>query len=63
MNILSFGYIPSSVGGRQSSGLANVIYQLAYNCAQQDDVNMTLAATDVFVPIIHKDNLTIMGWT
>lgn len=63
MNILSFGHIPSSEGGRQSSGLANVIYQLAYNCARQDDINMTLSATDVFVPKLQKDNLTIMGWT
>ena len=36
MNILSFGHIPSSVGGRQSSGLANVIYQLAYHVAKQN---------------------------
>lgn len=34
MKILSFGYIPSNFGGRQSSGLANVIYQLAYHVAK-----------------------------
>ncbi|WP_291595096.1 glycosyltransferase family 4 protein [Bacteroides sp.] len=63
MKILSFGHIPSSVGGRQSSGLANVIYQLAYHVAKQDGVEMTMAATDVFVPELHKDALTILGWT
>lgn len=63
MDILSFGHIPSSEGGRQSSGLANVIYKLAYNCAKHDNVNMTLSTTDVFVPKLQKDNLTIMGWT
>ena len=34
MKILSFGHIPSAVGGRQSSGLANVIYQLALSCGK-----------------------------
>ena len=34
MKILSFGYIPSNFGGRQSSGLANVIYQLASHVAE-----------------------------
>ncbi len=63
MKILSFGHIPSSVGGRQSSGLANVIYQLAYHVAKQDGVEMTIAATDVFVPELHKGALTILGWT
>ena len=63
MKILSLGYIPSNIGGRQSSGLANVIYQLAYHVAKQDGMEMTLAATDVFVPKLHKDELTIMGWT
>ena len=63
MNILSFGHIPSSVGGRQSSGLANVIYQLAYHVAKQNNVEMTLAATDIFVQEFHKDALTVMGWS
>lgn len=63
MNILSFGHIPFSEGGRQSSGLANVIYQLAYNCARQANINMTLSATDIFVPKLQKEKLTIIGWT
>lgn len=63
MKVLSFGHIPSSKGGRQSSGLANVIYQLAYHGAEQDDVEMSLAATDVFVPYLKHDKLTIFGWT
>lgn len=63
MRVLSFGHIPSSVGGRQSSGLANVIYQLAVNCAKQEGVEMYLAATDVFVPEQSRGNLTLLGWT
>ena len=49
MKILSFGHIPTWAGGRQSSGLANVIFQLSYHLAKDDDVEMYLAATDVYV--------------
>lgn len=63
MKVLSFGHIPSSEGGRQSSGLANVIYRLAFHGSQQEGIEMTLAATDVYVPQIKRGNLTIMGWT
>ena len=62
MKILSFGHIPSWSGGRQESGLANVIYQLALNMADCKDVEMTLAATDVLVPKIIDGKLTIYGW-
>lgn len=63
MKVLSFGHIPASVGGLQSSGLANVIYRLAYHGAKQDGVEMYLAATDVFVPTLNREELTIIGWT
>ena len=63
MKILSFGHIPTWAGGRQSSGLANVIYQLAKNMADCNDVELTLAATDVFQPCLRDGNLTIMGWS
>ena len=63
MRVLSFGHIPSSVGGRQSSGLANVIYQLALHGANQEGVEMYLAATDVFVRELKNDHLVILGWT
>lgn len=63
MKIVSFGHIPSWAGGRQSSGLANVIYQLAKNMADHKEVQMTMAATDVFSPLKQDGNLTIYGWT
>lgn len=63
MKVLSFGHIPASVGGLQSSGLANVIYRLAYHGAKQHGVEMYLAATDVFVPTLNREELTIIGWT
>lgn len=63
MKILSFGYIPTWAGGGQSSGLANVIYQLAKNMSKCTDVEMSLASTDVSCPKTEYENLTIYGWT
>ena len=63
MRILSFGHIPSWAGGRQESGLGNVIYQLAKYMSKCERVKVTLAATDVFAPSIMHDDLHIIGWT
>lgn len=63
MRILSFGHIPSWVGGRQESGLANVIYQLAKYMSQCEDTIVSLAATDVFVPFIMHEKLQVIGWS
>ena len=63
MKILSFGHIPTWAGGRQNSGIANVIYQLAKYGSEVDDANVVLAATDVFVPERKDGNLLIAGWT
>ena len=63
MKILSFGHIPSWAGGRQESGLANVIYNLALNMSNVEGIKMYLSATDVFTDVDKRDNLTILGWT
>lgn len=63
MKILSFGHIPCWAGGRQDSGLANVIYQLARYMSNMSQVDMSLAATDVFEPYLKVGNLAIYGWT
>ena len=63
MRILSFGHIPTWAGGRQESGLANVIYQLAKHGSDQDGAEVTLVATDCFVPVRKDGKLTILGWT
>ena len=63
--ILSFGHIPSWAGGKQETGLANVIFQLAHKMAaeDQDVFEVRLVATDM-----HSDSdafapLYIYGWT
>lgn len=63
MKILSFGHIPSWAGGRQNSGLANAIYQLAKGMSDCEGAEVALAATDVAVPLIQDGKLAIMGWT
>lgn len=55
--------MPSWAGGRQESGLANVIYQLAYHMSQYDNVDMTLAATDFFQFESKHERLRVLGWT
>lgn len=63
MKIMSFGHIPTWAGGRQESGLANVIYQLAKHGSEVEGAEVTLAATDCFVPERMDGMLTILGWT
>ena len=65
IKILSFGHIPSWAGGKQETGLANVIFQLAHKMAaeDQDVFEVRLVATDM-----HSDSdafapLYIYGWT
>lgn len=63
MKILTFGHIPTWAGGRQESGLANVIYQLAKHGSEIDGVDVVLAATDCYVPHRMDGKLPILGWT
>ena len=63
MRVISFGHIPSWAGGLQESGLANVIYQIAKHMSCSEEIEMSMVATDVFVPIRKDGNLTIYGWT
>lgn len=60
--ILAFGHIPSWAGGKQESGLANVIYNLALSMSRSNDVNVILAATDCNFCRIKRESLTIVGW-
>lgn len=63
MRVLSFGHIPSWAGGKQESGLANVIYQLAKYESFIHNVEVYLAATDSCVPNRYDGDLCIIGWT
>lgn len=62
MKILTFGHIPTWAGGLQEQGLANVIYNLGLYISHIENVEIKIAATDVFVDSLKVDNLEILGW-
>ncbi len=63
MVVLSFGHIPTWAGGKQNSGLANVIYQLAKHGSSVDSVSVVLVATDSNIKYRRDGDLLILGWT
>jgi glycosyltransferase involved in cell wall biosynthesis len=63
MKVLSFGHIPKWAGGRQDSGLANAIYQIAKNLSLIENTDVALVATDVYKNNLQDGKLSIFGWT
>lgn len=63
IKVLSFGYMPPWAGGKVETGLANVMYQLAYHTAKSGDISMTMAAIDYAGIEGNKDNLHLLGWS
>ena len=64
INVLTFGHIPKHFGGKQSSGLANVIWALANNMNQiaNEDLKVILAATDIHLSKTIISSTEIIGW-
>ncbi len=62
--LLSFGHIPKYAGGKQSSGLAGVIWELANNInkLEDDDLKCVLAATDIHEIRSKIDATEVIGW-
>jgi len=62
--VLSFGHLPISIEGKQSSGLANVIWSLANNINKVSNNNLKniIAATDVHVKNKTIDQTDVIGW-
>lgn len=63
MKILEFGHLPYWAGGRQSTGGANAMFQIAYHLSKKDNVSVSFGATDVFEEKRQYGNMTIYGWT
>lgn len=63
--ILTFGHLPSYIGGKQSSGLSNVIWSLANNINKLSSINfkVIIAATDINKSYTEIDKTIIIGWT
>ena len=62
--VLSFGHLPKYSGGKQSSGLASVIWELSDNINKLESVDFkyVLAATDVYVKKIKIGSTDVLGW-
>ena len=62
--VLVFGHIPKWFGGKQSSGLSNGMYQLAFNMANStDSLGVSFIATDFEKQKCSRGDLDIFGWT
>lgn len=63
MKVLAVGYIPQWKGGRQKTGLATGLFDLhdAVN-SLHSDINVTIAATDIFQEEIKIDHTKVIGW-
>ena len=61
--VLVFGHIPKWFGGKQSSGLSNGMYQLAFNMANlTDSLDISFIATDLHKAKSSEGKLKIFGW-
>lgn len=62
--ILALGYLPKWRGGRQASGLATGLFDL-HDAVNEvcSDIEVTIAATDVFKKYYHSANTNVLGWT
>ena len=62
--ILVFGHIPIWFGGKQTSGLSNSMFLLAYNLAEfSNDISVSMLSTDIFKPYVKMGKLNVYGWT
>lgn len=64
MKVLALGYLPKWRGGRQTTGLATGIFDLhdAVN-EQNEGVEVTIVATDVFKDKVQVEHTPVLGWT
>lgn len=62
--VLALGYIPKGKGGRQVSGLATGLFDL-HNAVNelQFDIQVYIAATDVFEKKKQIDSTVVLGWS
>lgn len=65
MRILTFGHLPISVGGRQSSGLSNAMWSIAAALQHQSGsgVEVHFGATDWSRPDALVDGVRVFGWS
>ncbi len=63
IKILTLGHLPTYLGGRQSSGLAYVIWKIADSINEQNSKNEVLfVSTDIFKEHIKINSTHVFGW-
>ncbi len=64
IKVLALGYLPKWRGGLQQTGLATGIFDL-HNTVNEinQDIEVVIAATDVFQEEIRVDNTRVLGWS
>lgn len=65
MRILTFGHLPISVGGRQSSGLSNAMWSIAAALKHRGESGMEVhfGATDWSGAAARVDGVDVFGWS
>jgi len=63
--VLSFGHIPKHIGGKQSSGLSNAIWNItnSVNNNPDSDIEVILVVTDVKKELSKIEQTKVIGWT
>jgi len=62
IKLLVHGHIPKWFGGRQVSGLSNVMFSLSLAISQRKTIKVFFNATDVKKTKIINDHLNVLGW-
>jgi len=63
IRILSFGSLLKEYGGNLTTGLALVMWKLAYHINKKDGIKVSFAVTDYYYEKSEIDGLDVIGWT
>lgn len=61
--ILTFGTLTKKQGGKLTTGLSTVIWEIAYNISGYRSIESSLFAIDFYQERKYVDDLEILGWT
>lgn len=61
--VLAFGHLPREIGGKQTSGLSQVMWRLANEINKlESNYNVTFVSTDIYKDNSKIDQTNIIGW-
>ena len=62
IKLLVQGHVPKWFGGKQVSGLSNVMYSLAEGISQGKNIKVFFNATDINENKIINNHFKLLGW-